>query len=314
MQRLEVIDVLRGFALFGIIIVHFLDQFYGGTFNGKFENSNDFDLAVWDYTEFLISGKFYMIFSFLFGVSFFIQRTAIQKRRKANWLFVWRLLILFSLGLIHALNYRGDILYTYALMGLPLIIFEKISNKQLILLGVILAMNVPSLGYRCIKLIFTKQAISIVSNNKEDLEIPTDLYYKTVKMGSYSEVLKKNMAEIIPRFKYRVRSGKMTMILGLFLLGLVMGRTGMFTNSDVGINYFIKALLMSIVILFVLLFIHQYINYLPDSKSITDNFYWVIDEAIKDFTNFFMALFYENEGIVFHASAVEYQGKAHVFA
>jgi uncharacterized protein len=112
MQRIEVIDVLRGFALIGIIVVHFLDQYYGGVFPGKFDAAGNVDLFLWNASEMFISGKFFMIFSFLFGVSFFIQRTSAQKRKHGTAFFVWRLCILLVIGLVHALHYRGDILYT----------------------------------------------------------------------------------------------------------------------------------------------------------------------------------------------------------
>lgn len=75
-SRIEVIDVLRGFTLIGIAIIHFAEQFYAGAhpqshnnFNIKFLG----DEIVMGFIGILISGKFFMIFSFLFGLSFSIQ-------------------------------------------------------------------------------------------------------------------------------------------------------------------------------------------------------------------------------------------------
>ena len=70
--RIEVIDVLRGFTLLGIAFVHFTEQYYAGMYpQGRMHEMNVADSIVREFINILISGKFFMIFSFLFGLSFF---------------------------------------------------------------------------------------------------------------------------------------------------------------------------------------------------------------------------------------------------
>jgi len=75
-ERIEIIDVLRGFTLLGIILVHFAEQYYAGPSPQKVGNFTIKFLGDEIITGFIgifISGKFFMIFSFLFGLSFFLQ-------------------------------------------------------------------------------------------------------------------------------------------------------------------------------------------------------------------------------------------------
>ena len=107
-QRLDVVDTLRGFALFGIVFVHFMEQFYAGPAPEPHQNYTQHILSdgILDgFVNILMRGKFFMLFSFLFGLSF-----AIQMERRGNhfWMrFLWRLTILFAIGWVHHLFYRG---------------------------------------------------------------------------------------------------------------------------------------------------------------------------------------------------------------
>ena len=72
-NRIEAIDVLRGFTLFGIMLVHMVEQYYAGPMPEKIASAQPVigDQIVSGFTGIFIMGKFYMIFSFLFGLKFF---------------------------------------------------------------------------------------------------------------------------------------------------------------------------------------------------------------------------------------------------
>ncbi|WP_437080432.1 DUF418 domain-containing protein [Streptomyces sp. enrichment culture] len=122
--RLLDVDALRGFALFGILVVN-LAYFASGY---PFHLVADPAHGSWrdDSVEFgvrlLFEMKFYLLFSFLFGYSFTLQLAA-AGTAGANFTarFVRRVGGLFVLGGLHAvLLFQGDILTTYALLGLGL--------------------------------------------------------------------------------------------------------------------------------------------------------------------------------------------------
>ncbi|MGV2897633.1 DUF418 domain-containing protein [Achromobacter sp. AGC78] len=123
--RLAHVDALRGFALFGILIVNigvFSSPFYGaGVADPVY--SRPVDLGVRWLIAWLFETKFYLLFSFLFGYSFTLQMAAAERGQAAFApRFLRRLAGLAVLGAAHAvLFYQGDILVTYALLGLGLL-------------------------------------------------------------------------------------------------------------------------------------------------------------------------------------------------
>ncbi|TAD94648.1 MAG: DUF418 domain-containing protein, partial [Bacteroidetes bacterium] len=112
-ERIKIIDVLRGVTLLGIVIVHMIEQYYGGgkPQMGNPDDKNLIDSIVEGISFVIIFGKFYLIFAFLFGLSFSIQLVR-AKGAKTEFItrFLWRLTVLFGIGFIHHLHYRGDIL------------------------------------------------------------------------------------------------------------------------------------------------------------------------------------------------------------
>ena len=85
-SRIDAADVLRGFAIAGIILIHFLEHmnFY------SFPELTKLDENVWDTIFFLFAGKMYAIFAMLFGLSFFIQHdNQAQKGEDFRPRFVW---------------------------------------------------------------------------------------------------------------------------------------------------------------------------------------------------------------------------------
>jgi uncharacterized protein len=132
-KRFQIIDALRGFALAGIVIVHMVENYLGApasetamaaTHQGIADNVVD------GFIYLFLRGKFFALFSFLFGLSFYIQMNNADKRGSSlNGRFLWRLLLLFLIGYLHHLFYRGDILTIYALLGIFLIPFHRMRNS-----------------------------------------------------------------------------------------------------------------------------------------------------------------------------------------
>jgi uncharacterized protein len=230
-ERIEIIDVLRGFTLLGIILVHFAEQYYAGPPPQKFADFNNTflgDQIVNGFIGIFISGKFFMIFSFLFGLSFFLQMNRGASGVSFFARFFWRLVILFAIGLIHHLHYRGDILTIYAMLGVGLLIFYKLPDKLLLILALLLTLNIPSAVVR---------GISAVNASDQENQAPfsfddaaSEKYFNTVKSGSYSEILIANLGELDFKYQFQVESGRIYITLGLFLLGLYAGRKRVFEN------------------------------------------------------------------------------------
>ena len=121
-------DRLRGLALLGIVIVNV--PFLGISVDGFTQQSisGPLDLATMFAVISLAEGKFYLLFSFLFGysASFILKDQSRPNRRR----YLRRLIGLFLFGMIHAVFFfSGDILITYSLLGLFLFFISRYSDR-----------------------------------------------------------------------------------------------------------------------------------------------------------------------------------------
>lgn len=149
-RRLSGVDALRGFALWGILMVNiaFMASAYRGTGMDDPAFGSALDTAVRFVTGVFFETKFYLLFSFLFGYSFTLQ-LASADRDGAAFLprFLRRCAGLFVLGLCHAvLLFPGDILTTYAVLGLLLLAVHRIRPRTAVRAAVVL-FTVTAVGY-----------------------------------------------------------------------------------------------------------------------------------------------------------------------
>lgn len=141
-ERIQILDILRGFAVFGILAVNIIAFSLPNHDFSKMvlspEPTKWYDrLALW-FSEYFTEGKFYVIFSFLFGLGFSVQLTRAETKG-SNILSFYprRLLILLGFGILHSLFWWGDVLRIYALLGFVLLAFRKLSNQWLLALSVL---------------------------------------------------------------------------------------------------------------------------------------------------------------------------------
>lgn len=233
-SRIVIIDSLRGFALAGVAIVHIIEQYLAGPPPQNFmEGINTTpDLVVSGIVQFLIIGKFFALFSILFGLSFFIQMDSADKKgNDFSGRFLWRALLLFIIGYVHQLFYRGDILTIYALAVPFLIPFYKISNKWILGVAALFFLSLPRF-----------MAFAIWSNESLfgfpgflDMEDPLKTaYFEVIASGSLTEVFQQNA---IYGMKTKMDFqwgffGRFYYTIGYFLLGLWLGKIGLFHQLE----------------------------------------------------------------------------------
>lgn len=137
-ERIAVIDALRGFALFGILLANSL-YWSGWDFMTPDQYHAWFGVEaserLWFWHKLLIDGKFYTLFSTLFGLGFALQLARLERRGADGVrLFRRRLLVLLGFGLVHlVLIWDGDILTLYALLGMMLPWFYRLSGRTVLL-------------------------------------------------------------------------------------------------------------------------------------------------------------------------------------
>jgi uncharacterized protein len=231
-DRIAYLDVLRGFTLMGIGLIHMVEQYFAGAPPQAHQNFNALSLGdqiAAGVVGILISGKFFMIFSFLFGLSFYLQLKSGPGGWRSSLRFVWRLILLLIIGFIHHLHYRGDILTIYALLGLTLVVAERLPEKVILIVGLLLMLNIPSVVLRAIDVIQYDPNVAVdpfAGFNGNDKANQT--YYDTLKSGSYWAILKANADEHATKMNFQILSGRLYITAGLFLLGLYAGKKKVF--------------------------------------------------------------------------------------
>lgn len=130
MQRQMFPDQLRGLALLGIVVVNAPFLAISGFGYSEASRATAWDATVAFLVTLLASGKFYVIFSFLFGYSaLFILKDGSPVNRRV---YRRRLVALLLLGIAHVvLLFVGDILVTYALLGFALLLLVRRSDRAL---------------------------------------------------------------------------------------------------------------------------------------------------------------------------------------
>jgi uncharacterized protein len=234
-DRIQVIDILRGIALLGIIMVNVHEISYSWYVTEV--NSSALDKFAQFITDTFFLNKFYTLFSFLFGLGMSLQMIrAEQKRDSFAYLYIKRLFWLLIFGLFHAIFiWDGDILATYAWLGVFLLLLRKLNPKVLIVLAIVLVTIQTGLD-------------SIALNN--DKERWTDFEYQNYKVERQNEVDFYRNASYVEITAYRIEKTldlenpwqNVLMpyyalydgsdILGMFLFGLAVGKLGWFNDID----------------------------------------------------------------------------------
>ena len=135
-ERIQILDILRGFAIFGILAVNIAGFASPAFLPGYISPENSwYDELAHRLMLFFAEGKFYTIFSFLFGLGFSVQLARAEAKGKdIRSFYPRRLWVLLGLGILHAiLLWNGDILRLYALLGFTLLAFRKRSNRTLLI-------------------------------------------------------------------------------------------------------------------------------------------------------------------------------------
>lgn len=233
-QRIELVDAIRGFALLGICLVHFMEYF-------ELYWINQDPTFLHNLIFFTFGGKAYAIFALMFGLSFFIIRdNQAKKGVDFSYRFAWRLVVLLIIGYIHTLLYLGDILSVLGVIGLSLLFVQKLNNRWLLFAASLCILQLP----------FYYQFYAALNNwpGANDAPLHWAVFpavYKAITQASFSELLVINSWQgLTAKWLFFVESGRGVQLVGLFIIGLVLGRIGFFTQ----VERFAKARLVSLVV------------------------------------------------------------------
>jgi len=234
-QRIELLDVLRGFAIFGMFTVNLTaDVFWSDLYADLEPGSADFVSLV--LVNMFTNGKFITLFSLLLGVGFYVQmerRIATAGNVASFWL--RRLSGLFLIGIVaNALTVPAWILVDYSIFGLGLLLFYRLSPRSLLLV-VVACFAISKLGASIIPAYWPSPEVeaAVVPTLLDEIHESVELVQRDGSLLEVSAVTMLHMWEEFTDWKYYI--GDLD-LLGLMLLGLYLGKSGAIRNRDIQVQ------------------------------------------------------------------------------
>jgi uncharacterized protein len=230
-ERQSLVDALRGFALLGILVVNiasFSSTYYGVGVPDPMAQSA-LERAALLVRTLVFETKFYLLFSFLFGYSFTLQMRAAERDGKP---FAPRLLrrlgALWVIGLLHAVVlYHGDILTTYAVLGVVLLMLRRRGDVFLArcAVGLVLA---TALLWAGIGYLWALAGIPTDTMRSAYAEAAAAL---AAYRGTPATVIVQHLREL-SQIWWVTGLVQAPTALAMFFAGFIAGRRGLFANAD----------------------------------------------------------------------------------
>ena len=229
--RIDVADVLRGFVVMGIILLHSIEHFNFYWFPDPATRSTFLrfcDKAIWDGMFFLFGGKGYAIFALLFGFSFFIMDDN-ERRRGGDFRlrFCWRMVLLFVIGNLNAAFFTGEVLVLYSLVGFILPLVCRFKDRTLFILACILLIQPVALYY----VLRAATDASFVTP-----AIPSGALWGAAgemqNGGTFLQMVRVNLWQgQLASLAWAWDNARVFQTAALFIFGLLIGRRGLFLEE-----------------------------------------------------------------------------------
>jgi len=261
-DRIQVLDVLRGFALAGILIINAMSILaVNGSTPAFTVDIPVADRTLQDLILFFIESKFFTLFSLLFGIGFAIQIQSAEKQGNAFLPRISRRMAgLLIFGLLHVLLlWDGDILVIYAITGTLLILFRKTTFSR-IRQWVVSLLAVPGalvLAILVYTLIVRLSASGAETFAKSDASLAkefanTDTTQKLLQSGFIEGIAERihTYLELSPLLFSRIPT-----VLAMFLIGLYLGRSNFIRQLPEKIEILKKVCIWGLTVGFSLMFL-----------------------------------------------------------
>lgn len=226
-ERYGVLDALRGFALLGIFAAN-IRFFSGWDFLAEEDRTalGGEGYAVWDFLHLaVLDGKFYTLFSILFGIGFALQLSRLEGRgAAATQIYLRRTFVLLGFGVIHLfIFWEGDILTPYALLGFILLAIRGWSDRALLVAAGV-SLLVPPIGYAVFWSLGIDQSLGLYSVAGAICPSFFSDPVSEIRLATIGEQLTCSLGGGVTRFGYLFDTWRWPKLFAIMLLGLWAGR------------------------------------------------------------------------------------------
>ncbi|SDY28903.1 uncharacterized protein SAMN05421736_101871 [Evansella caseinilytica] len=246
--RLHLVDALRGLSLLGILIANMLIFQYGifGKEEMEFFSLSAADSVVHRFLQIAVEGSFMPIFAFLFGFGMIKMKESLERRNMGvKRTLARRFLFLLLLGYLHStFLWEGDILLSYGIVGMFLLLFVNRKKKTMLVWGIILFSLTSLLNFGSL----------IDSKLVEDPETVTEYIERTNSIygaGTYQEIMNHRNKEE-PQVAMGVSEDMLLLLIVItpifisppFLIGMYAAKSNWFSNPQAEQPLYLKGMLL----------------------------------------------------------------------
>lgn len=248
-QRIVALDAIRGFALLGIFLMNVewftrpLQEMGFGIPPG----ATGIDYAAAWFVYVFVQGKFWVLFSLLFGMGFAVMKARAGNAATFNTTYVRRCAVLLVFGVAHALLlWPGDILHSYAIAALILLAFGEMGDRKRLLLGLglyaafVLLTLTAGLMFSALPADALAEIETASGQSAEDIAQAAQIYAQ----GDYWQATQQRARDfmVVLSSDFAV----VPMAMGVFMLGIWLVRTGRMHDVVAQRAFFARLALVSI--------------------------------------------------------------------
>lgn len=248
-RRAPIVDILRGWALFSVVLMNYSTIYGWNTHSNKLESDN-ITKIIETSSELLFGSKGWTLLAILFGYGFSILLKNFENKQQPSTIFfIKRMLWLFVFAFINTLFFGGDILNDYAFIGLVLLLFYKLNSKSLFIIGITILIFTPLLQSYLGKL-------HLLFAPKD-----RDRFYELYNSIDFFDHIKANL---FMRYKWMLRLSYSIIFhliqLGCFIIGVALQRSNILTQLTTNKKLVKKLFFISLFLSIALLFLEQSIE------------------------------------------------------
>ena len=251
-KRIDILDIIRGLAVFGILLSNILiiSGFYLTHFSVlETMHLPQLNNILYIFSIHSIIGKGYPLFCILFGVSFYMQYQKYKDNEKSfTKFYLWRMLLLFAIGIMHVFIWPGDVIHYYALLSLFLIPFRRIKAKMMLIISVLLL--ITSMGIGIYDSHFAK------TESKQKTEAVSSLQFEGVEFFDLKDKIQNegvsgmwyfNKQQYNKLYNFGRLKTIIPSIIALFFLGMFLFAKGLITDKMYHWKYLLSFLFLGLI-------------------------------------------------------------------
>ena len=250
-RRIDLLDILRGFALLGILVTNVMEYSIDDSVSTP---PPEFSVWTIGIVKALTSGSFYPMFSLLFGIGFAVWMDKTMKKNGGVWLFAWRSCVLFVLGYAFVIFIEGNsILITYALLSIPLLLFYKASSKVL-LTSAIVFLLLGIMHQPITKQIESLKSPQVQTFKQNQIRKQVQAYQAARKAAeknkTFSSFVKARKLLFFNQLKkvYTLYDNSLPIVFSMFLLGMFCWQKNLFTEVEKYLAFWKKVFWLGLLI------------------------------------------------------------------